>query len=177
MTCAQDAAHNPKSEKMGLFRHLRWWQKTLKGPPTCFNVVTTLDKPSTLTHKPHISFRSYFYEFWEHVYDNHSMGLFRQLNFGWGKAQFSVCDKRMMTKFSCRNSELFETREVSLKKRKLTNRFILLAPFLPIMFIQCHISNHLVFKTSLKNSCNQTYRQTSNIGPTLVGNKLLITQM
>ena len=122
MKCVQHVAHNTKFEKMGLFRHPRWWQKTLKGPPTCFNVVTTFDKPSTLTHKAHISFRSYFlikiYESWEHVHGNHSMGLFRQLNFGWGKAQFSVCETRLMTKFSRRNSELFETREVALKTHK-----------------------------------------------------------
>ena len=44
---AQNAAHNPKFEKMKLFRHPRWWYlRRLKDPPTWLKVTTTLEDPN-----------------------------------------------------------------------------------------------------------------------------------
>ena len=48
---AQHAAHNPKFEKMRLFRHPSWWSlKKLNDPSTRLKVTTTLDNPHPLTH-------------------------------------------------------------------------------------------------------------------------------
>ena len=49
MKCAQHAAHNPKLEKMVLFRRTI---KRLKDPPTWLKVATTFEKPPNPTHLP-----------------------------------------------------------------------------------------------------------------------------
>ena len=49
MKCAQHAAHNPKLEKMGLFRQPGGGTNRLKDPPTWLKVTTTYEK-TTPTH-------------------------------------------------------------------------------------------------------------------------------
>ena len=47
MKCAQHAAHNPIFQKMGLFRHSRWWYGKIKGPT---NMIEGNQKTPTPTH-------------------------------------------------------------------------------------------------------------------------------